>query len=307
MKTRPRCPWTHKWIYLNRLCPIAELDANNAVVSTFVYATGVNVLDYMVKGGVKYRLIRDQVGSVRLVVNAQTGEVAQRLDYDEFGRVLRDSNPGFQPFGFQGGLYDRDTGLVHFGARWPDPVTGRWLSNDPIGISGGLNQYVCSDNNPVNFSDPFGLCFNVQIVDGTKYMNEYREAWRREMKGRHPWLHQRDRAFAWQWSMDDGRDIGEDLRFYIYEGRCFPNGGAFGNYVAARVMREDWGAFTTDMALGWVNLRGFFQTIFDQVHKKRSIPRAIGAGVKAERGRHHYQGEARDDERRERSNRRISD
>jgi len=42
--------------------------------------------------------------------------------------------------------------------RWYDPVTGRWLSKDPIGISGGLNQYVFADNNPVNFRDPLGLC-----------------------------------------------------------------------------------------------------------------------------------------------------
>ena len=42
--------------------------------------------------------------------------------------------------------------------RWYDPITGRWLSKDPIGISGGLNQYVFVGNNPVNFRDPFGLC-----------------------------------------------------------------------------------------------------------------------------------------------------
>jgi len=41
----------------------------------------------------------------------------QRLDYDEFGRVLLDTNPGFVPFGYAGGLYDADTGLVRFGSR----------------------------------------------------------------------------------------------------------------------------------------------------------------------------------------------
>ncbi len=41
--------------------------------------------------------------------------------------------------------------------RWYDPVTARWLSNDPIGISGGLNQYVFCSDNPVNFRDPLGL------------------------------------------------------------------------------------------------------------------------------------------------------
>ena len=41
--------------------------------------------------------------------------------------------------------------------RWYDPITGRWLSNDPIGISGGLNQYVFCANNPLNVRDPLGL------------------------------------------------------------------------------------------------------------------------------------------------------
>ena len=52
----------------------------------------------------------------------------------------------------------RDASKIHYGViRWYEPVTGRWLSNDPIGISGGLNQYVFCANNPVNGRDPFGL------------------------------------------------------------------------------------------------------------------------------------------------------
>ncbi len=49
------------------------------------------------------------------------------------------------------------TGLYYFRARWYDPVTGRWLSKNPIGLSGGLNQYAFCANNPVNYRDPFGL------------------------------------------------------------------------------------------------------------------------------------------------------
>jgi len=41
-----------------------------------------------------YRLITDHLGSVRLVVNAETGAVVQRMDYDAFGRVLNDTNDG---------------------------------------------------------------------------------------------------------------------------------------------------------------------------------------------------------------------
>ncbi len=85
----------------------------------------------MVRDGRTYRLLTDLRASVRLVVDAATGEVAQRLDYDEYGRVLQDTCPGFQPFGFAGGLYDPATGLVRFGARDYDPQTGRFTAADP--------------------------------------------------------------------------------------------------------------------------------------------------------------------------------
>jgi RHS repeat-associated protein len=127
------------------------------VVSRFVYGGKANVPEYLVKNGAEYRLITDQLGSVRLVVNAADGSIAQRLDYDEFGRVLNDSNPGFQPFGYAGGLYDPDTGLVRFGARDYDADAGRWMSKDPIGFEGGNNWYDYVGNDPVNDYDPCGL------------------------------------------------------------------------------------------------------------------------------------------------------
>jgi RHS repeat-associated protein len=71
---------------------------------------------------------------------------------------LLSSNPGFQPFGFAGGLYDRDTKLVRFGARDYDPQTGPWTTKDSIGFGGGdtnLYGYVLSD--PVNAIDPRGF------------------------------------------------------------------------------------------------------------------------------------------------------
>jgi len=112
----------------------------------------------MEKGGVVYRILSDPLGSPRLVVNAASGAVVQRIDYDEFGQVTQDTNPGFQPFGFAGGLYDRDTGLVRFGARDYDAKVGRWTAKDPILFEGkdtNLYGYVISD--PVNFVDVDGL------------------------------------------------------------------------------------------------------------------------------------------------------
>jgi RHS repeat-associated protein len=110
--------------------------------------------------GTVYRFITDHLGSVRLVVNAETGQVVQRMDYDAFGRVLQDTAPGFQPFAFAGGLYDDDTGLVRFGARDYDAYTGRWTAKDPILFGGRqANLYAYVRNDPVNFFDPLGLTF----------------------------------------------------------------------------------------------------------------------------------------------------
>jgi RHS repeat-associated protein len=154
------------FLYQNQLNPVAELDGTGAVVSRFVYASKGNVPDYLVKNGTTYRIISDHLGSPRLVVDVTTGAIVQRLDYDEFGQVITDTNPGFQPFGFAGGLYDRDTKLVRFGARDYDAETGRWTAKDPILFAGGdtnLYGYVLGD--PVNFIDPAGL--DSLTFDGT--------------------------------------------------------------------------------------------------------------------------------------------
>jgi RHS repeat-associated protein len=136
---------------------VAELNAAGQVTSRFVHAANGHVPSYMVRDGELYAYVRDRLGSVRLVVRESTGNVVQRIEYDDFGRVLLDTNPGFQPFGFVGGLTDPDTGLVHFGAREYDPESGRFLSRDPLGFEGGdLNPYAYVGNDPINRIDPLG-------------------------------------------------------------------------------------------------------------------------------------------------------
>jgi len=146
---------TAQYLYNGRQ-PVAELDDMGNVASQFVY-TGEHVPVYMIIGGEKFRIVTDQVGSVRLVINATTGAIVQRIDYDSFGSVVADTNPGFQPFGFAGGLYDHSTGLVRFGARDYDPISGRWTAQDPSSFfAGDSNLYRYAANNPVNLIDPDG-------------------------------------------------------------------------------------------------------------------------------------------------------
>jgi RHS repeat-associated protein len=145
------------FLYLNQLKPLAELDGGNNVVSRFIYGSKESVPDYLVKGAVTYRIISDHLGSVRLVVNVATGVIAQRMDYDEFGNVTMDTNAGFQPFGFAGGIYDPHTKLVRFGVRDYDAETGRWTAKDPILFAGETtNFYEYVSNDPINQTDSRG-------------------------------------------------------------------------------------------------------------------------------------------------------
>jgi len=142
---------------------VAKTGASGAVTERFVYGTKPNVPSYMIKyntDGTKsrYRIVSDQVGSVKEVIDASSGAVVQQIVYDVWGNIKSDTRPGFQPFAFAGGLYDADTKLDHFGARDYDPATGRWISRDPIFFAGGdpnLYRYVV--DNPVSGFDSLGL------------------------------------------------------------------------------------------------------------------------------------------------------
>lgn len=147
---------TEGFLYGGQLRPVAWVGPTGAIKATFVYGLQVNVPETMTAGGHTYRILTDHLGSPRLVVESLTGAVAQRIDYDAFGNVVTDSAPGFQPFGFAGGLWDRDTGLVRFGARDYDPRIGRWISKDSVGLGGGPNLYDYARADPVNFIDPRG-------------------------------------------------------------------------------------------------------------------------------------------------------
>ncbi len=155
-----------RYLYGDGLGPIAELAGDVSVASRYVYGTAGHVPDYLIRAGHTYRLITDNQGSVRVVVDTATGDLAQELDYDPYGRVLRDTSPGFQPFSWAGGIRDADTGLIRFGARDYDPETGRWTSKDPIGFNAGdTNLYGYVLNDPVNLIDPTGLSAGMAISE----------------------------------------------------------------------------------------------------------------------------------------------
>jgi RHS repeat-associated protein len=160
---------TTRYLYDGQLRVVGEVH-NTTQQRVFVYGAKSNVPDVMMEGTVgqtggiwtKYRIISDQLGSVRLVVRMSDGVVMSKIDYDAWGNILPSSTiaatgqPGSQPFGFAGGLRDVNTGYTHFGARDYDPAIGRWVSKDPIRWEGGANFYAYCSNDPVNLIDVTG-------------------------------------------------------------------------------------------------------------------------------------------------------
>ncbi len=125
-----------KYLWLDLTTLLAVYDKNDNLLQRFEYANGRMPVVMTDTNGTKYYLHYDQVGSLRAVSN-ENGNVVKEIVYDTFGNIISDSNETLKvPFGFAGGLYDRDTKLIHFGFREYDPFTGRWTAKDPILFAG---------------------------------------------------------------------------------------------------------------------------------------------------------------------------
>ncbi|HEV3006107.1 MAG TPA: RHS repeat-associated core domain-containing protein, partial [Pirellulales bacterium] len=108
--------------------------------------------------GSVYFDLADPQGTLRDVVDAN-GNVVDHLTFNSFGQTAYESSSTTHHWaGFAGGHMDPDTGLVQLGARWYNPASGRWISEDPAGFGGGdanLSRYV--GNGSTNAVDPSGL------------------------------------------------------------------------------------------------------------------------------------------------------
>ena len=152
---------TTRHVYDDNWQCVADIDENGDVVASYTWGDGIDKLLAVTIGGVTYYPLTDIQGTVWGYVDSQNNIVA-RWQYDAWGNVVDEYVAASAAplarirYRFQGREWSAATGLINFRMRWYDAETGRWLSKDPISLSGGLNLYSFCLNDSLSFIDPNG-------------------------------------------------------------------------------------------------------------------------------------------------------
>jgi RHS repeat-associated protein len=146
----------------------------NGVATTYLY-DGANVVQEQVGGSASANMLNgeldevlvrtdssgalspigDGLGSTIALTNA-TGALQTEYSYEPFGKATATGGASSNPMKYTG-REDDGTGLYYYRARYYNPTLQRFISEDPIGFSGGVNFYTYVENDPVNGVDPYGL------------------------------------------------------------------------------------------------------------------------------------------------------
>jgi RHS repeat-associated protein len=102
--------------------------------------------------------LRDLWGRVRDLLQFNTQTIVDHIDYDGFGNATQTATVLGDRYQFTAREFDSNTGLQYDRARYYDPATGPWLSEDPLGFDAGdANLYRYVGNEPTDVTDPSGL------------------------------------------------------------------------------------------------------------------------------------------------------
>jgi RHS repeat-associated protein len=121
------------------------------------YPWGIDRLFTMRSGNDTLAALLDpRLGSVRALIKHRTGSIVKDYAEEPWGDAVADTGL-MARYRFAGREFDTESGLYYNRARFYDPKLGRFISEDPVGISGGLNTYTYAHNDPVNARDPTGM------------------------------------------------------------------------------------------------------------------------------------------------------
>ena len=144
--------------------PNAVQETQGAIVNPVLTGLGIDERIARNDAGGRSYFLRDILGSTR-ALTSNTGNVVQRYDYSPYGDSTQTSPSFSNPYLFTGRERDA-SGLYYYRARYYSVDMGRFVSEDPIGLLGGLNTYAYVGGNPVSYVDPTGEIAFVPILIG---------------------------------------------------------------------------------------------------------------------------------------------
>ena len=137
---------------------ILETNGSGVTTQAYSYQPGTDRLHAVTAGGVTYYAsIEPATGTVNGLIRASDNAVVAQYAYTPWGGLEVDSTNIGSSLRWKGLIYDRETALYYMRARYYDPKMRRFISEDPIGLEGGINLYVFAGGDPLNGSDPSGM------------------------------------------------------------------------------------------------------------------------------------------------------
>jgi RHS repeat-associated protein len=149
---------------------ILEMNGQDSILANYTHGpAGVDDPLMMNRAGKNYYYAKDGLGSVTALTDS-TGSIVHEYKYSVFGKIVEETGVSVEnPFTYTSREMDWETGLMYYRARYYDPGLGRFLSEDPIGLSGGdANFYRYVGNNPISKTDPNGLYWRQALIGGIK-------------------------------------------------------------------------------------------------------------------------------------------
>ncbi len=134
---------------------LLETDATGKITNRYLHGPGIDEPLVLVQGKSTYYYHADGLGSIVALTDAK-GKGAQEYQYDSFGNLHDQMNRVKQPYTYTGREWDKESELYFYRARYYDAKVGRFISKDPIGFEGGINQFSYVAENPINNTDPTG-------------------------------------------------------------------------------------------------------------------------------------------------------
>jgi RHS repeat-associated protein len=144
---------------------IGEYDGSGNLVQETVWLHDIPVATLRPNGSAVdiYYVHTDHLNTPRRITRPSDDAIVWSWDSDPFGTTAADEDPDGDEtdfvyhLRFPGQYLDEETGLHYNYFRDYDPVTGRYVESDPIGLAGGINTYAYTNGNPLRYTDPDGL------------------------------------------------------------------------------------------------------------------------------------------------------